>query len=468
MKRLRRLLGFASVLAFSVAAVIDLDHLDNYASQPRPAYITRDNSAANPLTDAGATLGRVLFYDKQLSLNRSVSCASCHQQRFAFGDTARQSRGLSAGKTGRHSMRLINSRFAAETRFFWDERAASLEQQASQPIRDHVEMGFSGSQGDPGFDSLLRRLPALAYYPPLFRLAFGDTLITEARIQQALAQFVRSIQSFDSRYDQGRALVNNDAAPFPNFTAQENQGKMLFLLPPGQGGAGCQGCHRAPEFDIDPNSLNNGVIGVAGGTGLDLSNTRAPSLRDLTNPLGIPNGPFMHDGSLRSLLDVINHYDSVPRRADNPLLDPRLAGPPNSNGQNLNLSQAQKNSLAAFLRTLSGSTVYTDPKWSNPFDSLGNITLVGGAPAALETLRDRLDFESGYAGGAFFVRLGEAPPHAWEAQLLDPQGRLLARASAAAGSRELLLAPAQPASGLHILTFGGRDWLHSKKIFVAR
>lgn len=454
--------------ALALAAVIDLDHLDNYASQPRPAYITRDNSAANPITDAGATLGRVLFYDKQLSLNRSVACASCHQQRFAFGDTARQSRGLAGGRTGRHSMRLVNSRFAAETRFFWDERAASLEQQTTQPIRDHLEMGFSGSQGDPGFDSLLRRLPSLAYYPPLFRLAFGDSLITEARIQQALAQFVRSIQSFDTRYDEGRAQVNNDAAPFPNFTAQENQGKMIFLLPPGQGGAGCQGCHRAPEFDIDPNSLNNGVIGVAGDTGLDLSNTRSPSLRDLTNPLGIPNGPFMHDGSLRSLLDVVNHYDSVPRRADNPLLDPRLAGPPNSNGQNLNLSQVQKNSLAAFLRTLSGSNIYTDPKWSDPFDSQGNITLIGGAPSALETLRGRLKFEAGYAEGAFFVRLGEALPHAWEAQVLDPQGRLLARASAAAGSRELRLAPGGLASGLYILSFAGPDWLHSEKIFVAR
>jgi len=95
-----------------------------------------------------ATLGRVLFYDKQLSANGAIACASCHKQEFAFSDTAQQSVGLNGGLTGRHSMRLVNSRFADEVRFFWDERASSLEDQTTQPIQDHVEMGFSGENGN--------------------------------------------------------------------------------------------------------------------------------------------------------------------------------------------------------------------------------------------------------------------------------------------------------------------------------
>ena len=121
-------------------------------------------------------------------------------------------------------------------------------------------------------------------------MTFGDAGIDEARIQKSLAQFVRSIQSFDSRYDQGRAVAAANQ-PFPNFTASENAGKQLFLAPPNAGGAGCAGCHRPPEFDIDPNSLNNGVIAsIAGGT--DLTNTRSPALRDLVNASGQPNSPF--------------------------------------------------------------------------------------------------------------------------------------------------------------------------------
>ena len=196
-----------------------------------------------------------LFYDKKLSANNTISCASCHKQQFAFGDTAVQSLGLTGGLTGRHSMRLINTRFSTEVKFFWDERASSLEDQTSRPIQDHVEMGFSGTLGDPDIDSLVRKLNDIGYYNRLFEFVYGDTVITEGRIQNALAQFIRSIQSFDSRYDAGRAMVANDGANFPNFSTLENLGKSLFLAPPPTG-AGCQGCHRAPEFDIHPNSRN--------------------------------------------------------------------------------------------------------------------------------------------------------------------------------------------------------------------
>ena len=343
----------------------------NYANQAVPGYIDKDNTGNNTITDATATLGRVLFYDVTLSENRTVSCASCHQQQHAFSDGDVQSAGKDGGLTGRHSMRLINTRFADEVRFFWDERATSLEDQTTQPIRDHVEMGFSGTEGDPTFEELLSRMLATDYYPQLFTDAFGNDNITEDRMQQALAQFVRSIQSFDSKFDEGLAAVgmNNLNQDFPNFTAEENQGKRLFLDPPPAGGAACAGCHRVPEFDIDPNSLNNGIIGVAGAAGeIDLTNTRSPSLRDLVRANGLANGPFMHDGSLSSLLEVINHYNQIPNNNQNTNLDPRLNGGPGPGNQALNLTEQEKASLVAFLQTLSGSDVYTNEKWSDPFN----------------------------------------------------------------------------------------------------
>ncbi len=365
------LLLFASQV-FGQNGVLDLTKLANYANQPRPAYILRDNTPGapnpNPITDVGATLGRVLFYDKRLSRNSTISCASCHQQAFAFGDPAVASTGV-AGTTGRHSMRLVNSRFSAERRFFWDERAANLETQTTQPIQDHVEMGFSNTLGDPAFADLVTRLSAIEEYRVLFAATFGSSTIDETLVRRALAQFVRSIQSFDSKYDVGRAQVANNGDPFPNFTTQENAGKTIFATPPGGagGGAGCAGCHRAPEFDIDPNSLNNGITNSFSGTP-DLTNTRSPSLRDVFRvDLNRPNGPFMHDGSLANLADVINHYIAP---ANNTNLDPRLQRPP------LNLNAGQRNDLAAFLRTLSGTAIYTDPKWSSPFNAEGTLSLI--------------------------------------------------------------------------------------------
>jgi len=351
---------------------IDLTSLSNYANQVTPPYITKDNSALNPVTDKGATLGRVLFYDKNLSSNNTISCASCHQQVNAFSDTNVASNGVN-GTTGRHAMRLINTRFANESKFFWDERAASLEIQSTMPIKNHGEMGFSGADGDLDFNALITRLNAIGYYKELFKFVYGTEEITEVKIQNALAQFIRSIQSFDSKYDSGRALVTNDNQPFPNFTAQENQGKNLFLTPPvfdgtgsrTGGGIGCAGCHAAPEFDINPITGNNGIIGVLNGTGIDITNTRAPSLRDLVKTDGTTNGPMMHTGVITSLQAAIGHYGSITIAPGNTNLDPKLT--PGGNGQRLNLNANEVNAVIAFLRTLSGTNVYSDAKWSNPF-----------------------------------------------------------------------------------------------------
>ena len=322
------------------------------------------------MNDTIATLGRVLFYDKNLSVNNMISCASCHQQAFAFGDTATVSQGVSQALTERHSMRLVNIRFGEIKTFFWDERAKSLKDQTTQPIKDHIEMGFSGTNGNPTFEDLIHKLTNIEYYSPLFSTAFGDNQITENRIQLALAQFIRSIQSFDSKYDIGRAQVDNDHVPFPNFTQQENLGKKLFMLPKNENGANCQNCHRAPIFDIDPNVSNNGIISVAGDpTAFDLTNTKSPSLRDLVHPSGKLNGPLMHDGSLTSLAAVIDHYNQIPLDPRNSTrLDGKLRNDDFTKGQNLQLTAIEKDALVAFLRTLTGTAIYTDERWSNPFD----------------------------------------------------------------------------------------------------
>ena len=351
---------------------IDLENLANYANQIVPPYITKNNSQGNVITDKGATLGRVLFYDKNLSSNTTISCASCHIQSNAFGDNTVASTGVN-GTTTRHTMRLINSRFSNETKFFWDERATTLEVQTSEPIKNHIEMGFSGTSGDGSITTLIAKLQGIGYYKELFKYVYGSEEITENKLQLALAQFIRSIQSFDSKYDSGRGLVQNDNQAFPNFTTQENQGKNLFLTPPifdasgvrTSGGFGCAGCHAPPEFDIDPNTKNNGIIGVLNGTGIDITNTKAPSLRDLLNANGVPNGPMMHTGGFATLQNVIGHYGTITIAPRNTNLDPRLV--PNGFGQQLNITAAEVNAVTAFIKTLTGTNVYIDPKWSNPF-----------------------------------------------------------------------------------------------------
>lgn len=351
---------------------INLNNLENYANQTIPKYITKDNTLSNPITNKGATLGRVLFYDKNLSKNNTISCSSCHKQELAFGDNSIASTGVN-GTTGRHAMRLVNSRFSLEKKFFWDERASSLEVQTSMPIQDHKEMGFSGADGDDNISALLTKLQNIKYYQELFKFVYGDSTITQDKIQNALAQFIRSIQSFDSKYDTGRALAANDQDPFSNFTTQENLGKQLFLTPPVfdgtgtriSGGLGCNACHNAPEFDIDPNTGNNGIIGIIGATGIDITNTKAPSLRNVTKPDGTENGPYMHTANLATLQNVIGHYGNINIANRNTNLDPRLM--PNGSGQKLNLNSTEINAVVAFLKTLSGNDVYTNKKWGNPF-----------------------------------------------------------------------------------------------------
>jgi cytochrome c peroxidase len=191
---------------------------------------------------------------------------------------------------------------------------------------------------------------------------------------EALTDFVNSIESFDAKFDDG---YTNQAAlvqPFSNFSPQENQGKALFLALPNLdinglrigGGAGCAGCHQPPEFDMDPDSGNNGVDHVAGvPASPDFTNTRSPSLRDVIGPNGQPNGPMMHTGDFIEFQTVIEHYNEVIPDVNNNTLDLRLRR--GNNGIQLELSANEREALEAFVKTLTGSTVYTDERWSSPF-----------------------------------------------------------------------------------------------------
>lgn len=330
---------------------------------PQNSILDSDNTpSTNQITDAGATLGRVLFYDKNLSKNGRVSCASCHVQDKGFSDPKVLSRGFQGGDTRRHSMGLTNARFYGKGTFFWDERAATLEEQVLLPIQDEIEMGLT-------LDTLVARIESTDYYEPLFDDAFGDKTVTTDRISKSLAQFVRSLVSYESKYDIGRAAANKATDAFSNFTEEENLGKMLFLDAFPLRGLGCTTCHGTEAFITPQKSTNNGLdlesttdLGVFEATGnpLDIGTFKTPSLRNVAL-----RAPYMHDGRFATLEEVIEHYNSGIQAHPNLeriLIDPRTGEP-----RRMNLSEEEKSALVAFLKTLTDEKFSQYEKFSNPF-----------------------------------------------------------------------------------------------------
>lgn len=348
-----------------VTSVLNLsDVAPNYSNLDMPAHFDdndvqqEDNTPGNnPVTDWGATLGRVLFYDRNLSANNTISCSSCHLQANAFSDPDQFSTGFEGGLTGRNSMGLSNAKYYENGRFFWDERASTLEIQTLLPIQDQVEMGLT-------LDEMVAKLNAQDYYPALFEKAFGDANITSSRVSLALSQFVRSMVSYESKFDIGRSQVNNTGQDFPNFTDVENLGKQVFL----SGNLGrCAGCHQTDLF-VGDRAFNNGLdatttdqgLGAVTGNPNDDGKFKVPSLRNIEL-----TGPFMHDGRFATLEEVVEHYNSGVQA--HPNLDNRLEQPGSNNPRRLNLTDQQKAALVAFMRTLTDNSFITDPKFSNPF-----------------------------------------------------------------------------------------------------
>jgi len=336
----------------------------NYANPSLPPgflvnpILAQDNTPANNrITDPAATLGRVLFYDKRLSRNQTISCSSCHQQAHGFSDPAQFSVGFEGGHTGRNSMGLANARYYLRRSFFWDERAATLESQVLQPIQDPVEMGMT-------LPELNARLAAEPFYQTLFSNAFGSPTVDSNRVARALAQFVRSIISTKSKFDAGTA------SGFTNFTTQENQGRQIFNAPMMGNCASCHGTDNfVPGNDIFNNGLENPYLdpGFGAVTGLTTDNGKfkVPSLRNIEL-----TGPYMHDGRFATLEQVVEFYNSGV--VNHPNLSPQLRNPPGSPGagtpRRLNLNPMQKAALVAFLKTLTDPETATHPQWSDPFN----------------------------------------------------------------------------------------------------
>lgn len=306
----------------------------------------------NPVTDAGATLGRVLFYDVRLSQNETVSCGSCHLQDRGFSDPVSFSLGFEGNETARNSMGLAFARFYRSGRFFWDERAETLEHQTLLPIQDPIEMGMT-------LPEVQARLAATDFYPDLFEDAFGTPDITSDRMSRALSQFIRSIVAPNSRYDQARAAEPSTplGQALDGLSAQENHGLQLFFGP-----GRCTLCHRTDLF-VGDEPRNNGLDAEVTDEGAGGGRFKTNSLRNIAL-----TAPYMHDGRFATLGDVIDHYSTGVQ--DNPNLDIRLRG---AGGQPIrrNFSPQERAALIAFLETLTDETLATDPRWSDPFSITG-------------------------------------------------------------------------------------------------
>jgi cytochrome c peroxidase len=298
---------------------------------PRPALPTD-----NPLTVQGVELGRRLFQEKRLSVNNSQSCAACHSPARAFND----GRALSVGAEGANGTRNAPALFnlAWKLAYFWDGRAATLRAQVLQPIQNPVEMHQS-------LETVSAKLPT-ADYAGLFADAFGSPQVTPDRIARALEQYLLTLVSYDSKFDR---MLERAA----KFTAEEQRGFELFHTEydprHGQRGADCFHCHGGPLFQsqafanngLDTQWKDAGRKGVTGREG-DVGKFAVPSLRNVEL-----TAPYMHDGRFATLEQVVEHYCTGVKRSVS--LDPNLAKHPDGG---VPLSQADKNALVAFLKTL--------------------------------------------------------------------------------------------------------------------
>jgi cytochrome c peroxidase len=319
----------------------------------------------NPLTVEAVALGRRLFYDVRLSANNSISCATCHMQHLAFTDGKPTAIGISGKKLAFNSMSLANLLWGSE-HFFWNGRADSLEQQALIPIQDIDEMGQN-------LDELVVELNADAHYKAMFAAAYGD--INADNIAKALSAFERTLVSSNSKYDQ---YLRGEAT----LTDQEDLGRKLFVAHPdvktSLRGGNCIDCHSQfltagfkPLYDGFSNNGLDNEENLSMGLQIVTNDPahrgffKVPTLRNIA-----VTAPYMHDGRLASLDDVLDHYnegtqlsstlsplimeaDNVVRGAQEPI--------------SLNLSDNEKRAIIAFLHTLTDHDFLTNKSISSPF-----------------------------------------------------------------------------------------------------
>lgn len=317
----------------------------------------------NPMTVEGIALGRKLFYEKKLSADGSMSCASCHNQAFSFTDDNKQfSTGIDNIQGKRNSMPLVN--LAWSRTFFWDGRRMSLEEQAHDPVVDPIEMHDT-------WPNVASKLQGDASYPPLFYAAFGSRTIDSVKIMKAIAQFERSIVSSNSKFD--RFLAGEY-----QLTAMETMGKDLFMrdrsvVKDDQGniisvisGGDCFHCHMGTANPLltDDKFHNNGLDVVPPDSGLakvtkkasDVGRFKTPSLRNISY-----TAPYMHDGRFTTLEEVIDFYSEGLKHSTT--IDPLMK---NVNEGGVQLTPMEKQALLAFLRTFDDPDFLNNPAYSEP------------------------------------------------------------------------------------------------------
>jgi cytochrome c peroxidase len=301
--------------------------------------------ADNPLTEQGVQLGRLLFYDPILSIDSTISCSSCHHQEFAFSDGGNKySKGVNGTLGIRHAMPLFNLGY--DPSFFWDGRERSLEDQALKPIEDALEMKSS-------VDLVLKKLNALPRYKAAFFEAFGVVEITRSELAKAISQFERTIISGNSKYDK---WIRGEAT----LDSMEMLGRNLFT---DEAKGDCTHCHSLGSLFSDFNFKNNGLDVVPADSGryyvtklaADIGKFKSPSLRNIAL-----TAPYMHDGRFATLDDVLKHYNIGFKNPPN--LDVNMA-----KHVKARMTVPETKAIIAFLRTLTDSTLITNPAYSNPY-----------------------------------------------------------------------------------------------------
>ncbi|MEO1412976.1 MAG: cytochrome c peroxidase [Bacteroidota bacterium] len=323
-------------------------------------------------TNEAATLGRVIFYDKNLSKDRSKSCASCHKQALAFSDDVPLSEGIEGRRTDRNSLALgsvfnfaeyYGSPTSNRIPFMWDNRATSVAEQSRGTFANSNEMGMD-------MHEVVSRVRAQEYYQPLFTKAFGAERISEDLVLRALTSFINSMSQVNSTFDQelskltgknglvASVEVYND---FGGYSVSENAGKALFL-------ANCSSCHGRIMEPTPIIASNNGLstqyqdrgVGALSNQPEEVGLFKVPPLRSIAL-----TAPYMHDGRFATLEEVLDHYSS--NIQNHPNLGAQLRNPLNNQPRRFDFSDQDKRDIIAFLHTLTDHSVLTQERFSDPF-----------------------------------------------------------------------------------------------------
>jgi cytochrome c peroxidase len=317
-----------------------------------PEWFIFRNVPKVSLTREAVELGRFLFYEKSLSSDSSISCASCHKQEFTFADNRKISPGVKGRLSKRNTMPLVN--LILDKRFFWDGRAASLEEQVLSPIQGAEEMDLPLAE-------LIERLQKHPYYPALFERAYGSRKITKQHLANALAQFVSSIVSYSMPEEAFRA-VQDGRLKFEALPTDFKKIWPLFLET--NKNSNCGPCHQNAfifgqnQFEnVMPDNTSDPGYFVVTKNQADFGKFKVPALRNIAL-----TGPYMHDGSVTDLRAALSHYragrfsdtrDAYRDQYGNPRTDP--------------LSQKTLDLyVKAYLLNVD-KKVITDSKYSNPF-----------------------------------------------------------------------------------------------------